>query len=229
VQLNFNLENVFLKEEPKFLSNFLDLKTLSSIVSWKDIEYCMNHPSFYGLELIDNQSNKLPHDTGFYVHHKGMLFDRVLNESFGLIITQYGHHSEHTNRLLDVFEKTFDVNAAIHVYCGFKKSTSFKIHCDAPNNFIIQAKGSCRWKVYNNRMSNLVDFHYSHPAQIDEKDLDCILDVVLQPGDGLYIPPRMYHCALPSDERISMSIPCSPRSRLDKPHVDRNYYSFIGV
>jgi hypothetical protein len=222
MHVNMNLGNLLLNENAQYLSNFID--NPSQFITWQDVEFCMNNPVLYGLELINHENFKLPHSAIDLAREKRFLFDAV-HDSMGMVITQYDHYNAKTKELCDFFEKTFDVNASIHVYCGLKASTSFKIHCDFPTNFIIQVEGECRWKVYGNRMSNLIDFHNVHHPIVDENDLQTIIDVVLKPGDGLYIPPRQYHCAFPSDKRISMSIPCWGRSKFDRPRFDRNTYS----
>jgi ribosomal protein L16 Arg81 hydroxylase len=222
-KVNLNIPyDLRLKEEPLFLKQWVE--NVSELITWKDIEICMNNPILYNLELIDPNNVKLPYDKQFLAREKHFLFDSFHNHH-GMVITEYGNYNEKTKALLNHFEETFDVDAAIHVYCGLSsKATSFKIHCDAPNNFIIQVEGKCHWKIYNERMSNLIDFSVSHPRHIEEKDLTIAIDEVLSPGDGVLIPPRQYHVALPIDRRISLSIPCWPRSRDSSTRFDRKTY-----
>jgi len=220
--INFDLSNLLLNEQPQFLKNWVE--DFSSLISWKEIEICMNSPEMYGIELIDPNNKKLMHSPTVLEREKQFLFDCIHN-GHGLVINGYGNYSNKTKNFLKVFEDTFDVNAQIHVYCGLtSNATSFNIHCDSPTNFILQIEGECRWKVYKNRMSNLLDFFSSPGTVQSEINMETEIDVVLSPGDGLLIPPRQYHLAMPNQRRISISIPCWPRAREEKTINDRNFY-----
>jgi len=225
LEINLNLPSVYTNEKPLHLIQWV--KDFASLCTWKDIENCMNNPDLWGLELIDPKNRKLPYKGVDLSREKDFLFDRFNNGDHGLVITKFGHYNATTRNLLRFFEERFDVNAEIHVYCGLSsQSTSFKIHCDAPTNFIIQVEGTCHWKIYENRMSNLLDFEHSHPDHVYEEDLTTVIDTVLNPGDGVMIPPRQYHVAIPTGRRISLSIPCWGRERGSRTRCDRNYYKF---
>jgi ribosomal protein L16 Arg81 hydroxylase len=220
--LNLNFDhNLLLEDKPAFFKNaFPDVL---NFVTWDDIEDCVNRPGLFGAELINYNNDKLSASTGYdFVKEKQFLFDKI-NRGYGLVLINYGFYNQKARDLLTFFENNFDVNASIHVYCGLSSSKSFKIHSDEPSNFILQVEGRCHWRVYENRMSHLIDW----PAQkmdIDESQLRVAIDVTMEPGDVLYIPQRQYHCAFPEDRRISMSIPCFSRKKNDKPSVDRNFY-----
>lgn len=200
-------------------------------LTWDDIEHCMNNTTLYNFEVIgqDNTKIEVPQHRKSWiwdrsVQDKKFLFDR-LHEGCGLVLLDYAFYSKNTNDLCRMFEDLFSINAAIHVYCGLKDAKSFNIHEDYPANFIIQVDGETRWQIFNNRVS------YMHKTgilnnRLQEKDLDKVIDVVLKPGDALYIPSRMYHCAYPQGKRLSMSIPCWQKLPTEGPEgsVDRNYY-----
>lgn len=201
------------------------------LVTWNDIENCMNNTSFYEFELIDEHNNKIPipeHQKAwnYYkpVQDKRFIFDQV-NNGAGLVCTNYGFYNENTNELLARFEEMFDVHAAIHVYAGLKSHSSFSVHDDYPSNFIIQIEGETRWQVYENRISSLFATGRMN-GRVNNTALRPAIDVMLQPGDALYIPSRAYHIAMPTDTRISISIPCWQRLKTDAPTnaVDRNKY-----
>lgn len=198
-------------------------------LTWNDVELCLNNPAFYEFEMIDHNSHKV--DINRYVkawiqekkvQDSCQLINHV-NHGHTLIIMNYGFHNRKTQELLNVFEHIFDIDAAIHVYGGLKGSKSFNIHDDYPCNFIIQVEGSVQWKIFKNRISSL----YKTGTQqhtLKEELLDVDVDVVLNPGDALYIPSRAYHCAYPTEKRLSMSIPCWPKLPGSNQSIDRNYY-----
>ena len=107
----------------------------------------------------------------------------------------------------------------IHERC-WSRPKSFKVHEDCANNFIIQVEGQTHWRVYNNRCSNIVGKRFDYP---EHDFLDCAIDVIMSPGDMLYIPARCYHQAQPHEKRLSVSIPMQHMYPHLKP-MDRHYY-----
>lgn len=205
------------------------LQNPSDYLTWDDVEQCVNNPALYEFEVIDHSNvkvnidrhvrawvpNKTVQDSCQIVNH--------INHGHSIIIMNYGFYSRNTQNLLNVFERLFDVDCAIHVYGGLSGSKSFKIHDDYPCNFIIQTEGETRWKVFKNRVSQLYKIGYDQ-YDIKEDRLEVELDIILKPGDALYIPSRAFHCAYPDGKRLSMSIPCWPRWAAPNQTSDRNFY-----
>lgn len=224
-----NETNLLIDDKPHFFKGLL--KNPEELLTWKDVETCMNNPSLYKFEMIDQYNNKIfiPEDRKAWsweglVQDKEFMFEK-LHQGHSVIIMNYGFYSEKTMELLRIFETLFNVHAAIHVYGGLTGSKSFSIHDDYPANFVIQVEGKTRWKIFNNRISYLYKTGTMN-GRLDEKDLEVAIDVELEPGDALYFPSRMYHVAYPSEKRLSMSIPCWNRFATDPPkyNVDRNFY-----
>lgn len=205
------------------------IKNPSEFLTWKDVEICLNNPTLFEFELIDHASNKVNIDRYVRawvpdkkVQDSCQMINHV-NHGHTIIIMNYGYYSRKTQELLNVFERIFDIDGAIHVYGGLQGSKSFKIHDDYPSNFIIQVEGTTEWKIFKNRISSL----YKTGTQqhiLREDLLEVDVEVVLNPGDALYIPSRAYHCAYPTGKRLSMSIPCWPKMPGSNQSADRNYY-----
>jgi len=224
-----NETNLLIDDKPAVFKQLV--KNPSELLTWHDVETCLNNPYLYQFEMIDvyNKKVDIPQSKKAWiwdkmVQDKAFMFEK-LHQGSSLIIMNYGFYSEKTMHLLKIFESMFQINAAIHVYCGLTGAKSFSIHDDYPCNFIIQVEGKTRWKIFNNRIS------YMHRTgamngRLSEEDLDVAIDVELEPGDALYIPSRMYHVAYPSEKRLSLSIPCWNRFPTDPPDnaIDRNFY-----
>lgn len=224
-----NETNLFYEDKPHYFKQLLP--EASELVTWEDVESCINKPELYTFEMIgkDNLKIEIPvHKKswvfGRQVQDKGFMFDRI-NNGFGFVIMDYAFHSPKTMKLLETLENIYMINAAIHVYGGLEDSKSFWIHEDYPSNFIIQAQGKTRWKVFNNRISSMYRTGTMN-HKLKEEELDLAFDVVLEPGDAIYIPSRAYHIAEPIGKRLSMSIPCWTKLPTDDPREssDRNWY-----
>jgi ribosomal protein L16 Arg81 hydroxylase len=224
-----NETNLLIDDKPHFFKQLV--KNPEEYLTWSDVESCLNNPYLYQFEMIDQYNTKIDipqHKKAWIwdreIQDKRFLFDKF-HQGHGLVIMNYGFHSQRTMELLKVFETLYQVNSAIHVYCGLQNSKSFTIHDDYPCNFIIQVEGRTRWKIFNNRISYMYRTGTMN-GRLREEDLEVAIDVTLEPGDGLYIPSRMYHCAYPEGKRLSMSIPCWNRFPNDPPTnaVDRNFY-----
>jgi hypothetical protein len=219
-------------DEPMYFKGLV--KNPEQIVSWKDIEECINTPVFYDFQIINPDTliqENIPKSTKIWtdkqIQDKKYIYDKF-TQGYSLVITNYGHKSKVTNAFLSMLEEVFETNAQMHIYCGLETAKSFTTHADHPPNFIIQAEGVTPWKVYRNRITQLIRKlpHGINACGATEKDLELVLDVVLEPGDALYIPARVYHSAIPQNKRISISIPCWPDNWENQQlRYDRNYYT----
>lgn len=214
-------KNWFLDDSPQHFPGICD--NPEEFVSWKEVEYCLNNPHFYDIQFIDKKTND-------YISFP--MYDRVWSPPTPEVedicnAFKAGHACIINNfewikgkqELLNEIECIFtNITAAFHVYCGLENSKSFPIHRDHAHNFILQVDGETHWKVYNNRQSELIS------ADVDpkESDLDCVIDVMLQPGDMLFIPERCYHQAQPKQKRLSISIPMMSVPSMQRPK--RKYY-----
>ena len=176
----------------------------SEYLTWMDVENCVNNASLYEFNMIRSDGSEV--DSA----QNSRQIANHINSGGTFVINNYGFGNRKTQKLLKEFEEIFpSVDCDVHVYGSIKESKSFNIHEDFPPNFIIQVEGETKWKVYKNRASSLLDIGFAKNI-INEQDLEIDLEVVLKPGDVIYIPSRAYHCAFPDSGRLSMSILCWP-------------------
>tara|TARA_B100000427_G_scaffold313906_1_gene306636 strand:+ start:6374 stop:7063 length:690 start_codon:yes stop_codon:yes gene_type:complete len=200
----------------------------SDLVNWSEVEYCLNHPEHFDIKFIDRYTN---HFIDYPRYQRAWIGQRtaevqqlmdIYREGHTCIIEKFEYINNSKFTILDDLENVFNIHASMHVYCGLANQRSFNIHEDYANNLIIQVEGETHWKVYNNRASNLIS-QLDFREKVDETKLDVAIDVILKPGDIIYIPARCYHLAQPQDKRLSLSIPMQHLVNLKK--VDRNYYA----
>lgn len=216
-------------DKPVLYKKLIDQPQL--IADWQQIEQCVNSPQFFDFELVNDQSQKIiiPAHAKTWIYDKKIYDKKFIVDAFNagntLVITNYGFKNNVINELLNRFEKLFDVYASAMLYCGKTQAHSFSIHDDYPANFVLQIEGQTRWKVFENKISYLYKTGRMNNL-VNENDLRVAIDVLLEPGDMLYIPARTFHCAYPSSQRISISIPCWNKLTTDSyfANIDRNYY-----
>jgi ribosomal protein L16 Arg81 hydroxylase len=113
----------------------------------------------------------------------------------------HGNINPTVRKLIEEIENDNDVHAHAHVYAGKFGSRSFPIHSDLPDNLIIQCVGKSRVTLYDN---------YSTDPQTyngDVLDLSLSEQIILSPGDSIYISSLRYHLFEPLSDRIGISIP----------------------
>jgi len=101
--------------------------------------------------------------------------------------------------LIEEIEYDHNVSAQAHIYCGKVGSKSFHIHADNPDNIILQCIGKSKVIVYNE--FGEVGGLYS------EKNLSIKEELILEPGNSVYIPSKKLHLFEPLTDRLSISIP----------------------
>jgi hypothetical protein len=232
-QPNFStLKNLRYNDSPVVLKNFLT--NPSQYVTWEDVEDVINSNSCY-IELIRNQLKiDIPVFKYFwfakYTADKKFIIDGI-NSGDTFIINQYTAFKKQISDLCWAIETAFDVVTDAHVYGGLHDNCkSFKPHIDVPANFICQVEGTTHWQVYKNKCSYLLNHYETNTLPIPPDTLEVDLDVMLEPGDVIYLPSRTFHGAFPKGQRLSISISCKSKDATsDYINLDRNYYKINHV
>lgn len=104
--------------------------------------------------------------------------------------------------LTDALGRRFGARAWGNLYASFRGVQAFASHCDTHEVFALHCAGEKRWRLYANPATSPIDTPAGDEAQaiIDAAKGPVILDVVLKPGDVLYIPRGWYHDAIASAE-----------------------------
>ena len=201
-----------------------------ALATWEEVEYCINFPEFYDIKFIDSNSLDfipIPKYPRCWAHDCEDVKDliQVWKDGHNLVINNFDSGNRKKQEILREFERVFECRMAMHIYAGCKGCSSFRVHEDTASNFIIQIEGQTHWTVYKNRCSNVIKPMETCQEEFNEMitQMEPAVDVMLTPGDMIYIPARCYHQAQPDGKRLSVSIPMQHMLPHLKP-FDRTYY-----
>lgn len=96
----------------------------------------------------------------------------------------------------EMLGRQFGGPAAANIYCSFDNIQAFATHYDDHEVFAVQCEGEKSWRIYANRADAPIGPHEGSQADIDAARGDVALDVLMRPGDLLYIPRGQYHDAI---------------------------------
>jgi ribosomal protein L16 Arg81 hydroxylase len=181
------------------------------IFSWKDLEALLNLRPFVNskrLTIINNRSYTWNQEAWLSDVNTfpPSLLDRELKKHV-CYLSDSSRVNEKVNSICQELEETFFnscVDAHIYFTVAETMEGGFGIHWDFSHNLIVQMEGSTRflaWDVYAD--SSVTE------RVAESLDEDPLIDVVMNPGDAIFIPLRSYHRALSQTKRMSISFPVS--------------------
>ena len=86
-----------------------------------------------------------------------------------------------------------------NVYCSFGGVRAFATHFDLHDVFAVQVEGEKTWRLYENQAENPVDLPIDDDQIVrwfEQTRGRTMQDVLMRPGDVLYLPRGWYHDAL---------------------------------
>ncbi|AOO11589.1 hypothetical protein Np200711_108 [Cyanophage S-RIM44] len=198
------------------------------VATWNDVNDVINFNRGV-VDIIDSNGNRIDVPALKYFWSSRILQSKVeitqqILKGNCFSISQCFYLNEPVNYILNILEERFDLICDAHLYGGISgEANSFHPHVDVPSNFIIQLEGDTQWTIYKNTASDMYPQEYINSY----RNVDCLepeIEVILTPGDILYIPPRKYHKANPSGKRLSLSIPAASKKYTNALPIDRQLY-----
>ena len=164
------MANNFIK--PYVVKNFID----TQLFNWEEFEILKKDLSKKNIELIENGERIVYADN----------LDKNLDD-YSLVFTGCRDAKKEFHTLHDFFKlkvPTLSEDWDAHIYTGHTdKPTSFKMHFDMADNFILQCAGKSRFFVPN------------------------YFDVIVEPGDLSWVPRYVPHVMVQLGRRLSISFP----------------------
>jgi ribosomal protein L16 Arg81 hydroxylase len=103
----------------------------------------------------------------------------------------------------DVLERELGANGMINLYCSWRGRQGFDSHFDKHDVFAFHITGEKLWRIYENRYDNPIEhaaFQTIPQAYFDANKGAVKHEILLRPGDLLYLPRGTYHDALAVSE-----------------------------
>jgi ribosomal protein L16 Arg81 hydroxylase len=100
-------------------------------------------------------------------------------------------------RLAESFEAFFRGGTKINLYAGWRALHGLDLHRDDHEIFILHVDGRKRWLLYGFSVDGI---DCGELSRASVPPAGALADLVLEPGDLLYIPRGCYHVAVPMNE-----------------------------
>jgi len=104
--------------------------------------------------------------------------------------------------LTEVLGRAFTASAQANIYCSFKGVQAFGSHYDLTDVIAIQTEGQKLWRLYGGATDNPIAMPVEGAGVRDyfaQNRGPLIAEIMMTPGDVLYLPRGTYHDALAQD------------------------------
>lgn len=182
--------------------SFYKKKCFPAIFTWEELERLLNLRPFcspHRLETVSKKEKLREWPTRDWLSDTNTfppdLVQRMVKENTCLFF-DCSRVNKTINSICDELEQLTKRSVDAHIFFTVDKTKpSFNIHKDTSDNLIVQVDGSSNVKVWTEKYELR-----SKPK----------LDVVLNPGDAIYIPKQHWHQVIAKSKRLSVSFPISP-------------------
>lgn len=96
-------------------------------------------------------------------------------------------------------EATLECRSQANLYCSSRAHPAFATHFDNHDVYALHVEGEKLWRIYRGRLDNPINhptFQGQPPSFHDRSKGEVAAEILLKPGDLLYIPRGTYHDAL---------------------------------
>ena len=112
-------------------------------------------------------------------------------------------------KMLSTMERYWNCSTGCNVYLTPPNSQGFSPHFDDIDAFVLQLEGKKTWRVYPPRSEEEMLPRYSSPNFAQDEIGEPVLEVILEPGDVLYMPRGTVHQASCVDGEHSLHVTLS--------------------
>lgn len=191
-------------------------KDFSNVFSWNDLNYLLNMTTVWtsdSLNLVLNKKKIPPEEycqvsigrNGSEVYQPDR--DKIKNwleKGSTLIANDVDALNPAISSIANIFENELSAKAQCNIYFSIKGHQGFDIHFDMHEVFALHIIGEKKWKLYENRLDKPINnqqFSNMLDPEFCRNNCGKVADeIIMKPGDVLYIPRGQYHEALASSD-----------------------------
>jgi hypothetical protein len=199
-----------------------------NLFTWKELAGLINiRPlmTYKRVKLLDPQKRVFEWYTPGWIKDHNTYPPSLVRKLLDEIVIYFSDMSRATknlNNFASSIEDEYKRHTDAHIYvCRNPKiEHPFAAHFDLQHNVIVQCEGKTNFKVWK----EVEDHTVEKQIQLDMKE-EPILDVIMEPGDAIWIPRYYPHEAISLTPRLSVSFPFTDNenSTLEKHFEDRNW------
>lgn len=223
---DFQFANLFKKiSKQDFIDTYHDkrayfeagaIEDVSEIFSWDHLNDLFNRPKLWNGEMMElaTNGNVLP-PPQYTSPGMGRLGERVLRpdrekvnhflRQGATLVLDYleGIHPEIKDVAASI-ERLTGTMVSCNAYCSWQSVQGYASHFDTMCVFALQIEGEKTWNIYDGRVNEPMAIPGARPADFSREQHDqqkgrVAREVVMRPGDALYLPRGLYHDALATD------------------------------
>eukprot|EP00854_Cymbomonas_tetramitiformis_P033925 gene33925-43836_t len=196
----------------KFFQGWFSKDHIDSLLKETKLEYGTNIDVVNykrGVRSTHN-SNK---DGSNHIADRDSVWDNFDNGDCSLRVLHPQRWVQSVWKLIAMLEKRFQCCVGCNCYLTPKGSQGFSPHYDDIDAFVLQLEGSKRWRLYKPREPGEHLVRFSSGDFTQEEVGEPIVDVVLHPGDIMYMPRGCIHQAVSCPDQHSLHITISAFQR----------------
>lgn len=203
-----------------YLKKYVHIKSedkdkLRSIMSWSRLNEILNMNAFWtpaNLKLFLDTSLINPDeycDWGGGIANSNSLrpnptkVNHWLSRGASIVANDVDTLTAGLRRAADILEKKLSGKVQSNLYCSWRQHQAFPIHMDTHDVFALHVEGQKIWRIYDGKIDEPINhpiFSRYNQNSADGSARTLLEEIVLNPGDILYIPRGVFHEALASSE-----------------------------
>ena len=174
------------------------------------------------VKLLDDKNREFSWICGGWQHDENCYPPSLIRQLLDEMVIYFTDMSRVTKKINDFATSIEDENrqqtdAHVYVCRNPELEHPFGAHFDVSHNIIVQCEGQTNFKVWD----KVKDINMPRiNLQIDEEPL---MDVVMKPGDAIWIPMHYPHHAISLTPRLSVSFPFTEEGSFEMSREDRNW------
>jgi len=183
---------------------FYEPQAIHNLFSWEELEKVLNlTPLINGTRFhILNNSKYSWHPPYWQTDINSYPTDIIKEEikHYVCYLQDASRCNSNINKLASELEQINNLPTDAHIYFALTThNQGFDIHNDESHVFIVQVEGETNFKVWDRTADNSI---YE-----DILNIKPFLDVIMKPGDIIYVPKGYWHQAISKTKRLSISFP----------------------